>query len=260
MSASPYDALASFYDRVAGADDRDVALFGALARRVDAPVLELGVGSGRAAVPLALDGFSLHGIDASAAMLALAREHARAAGVRLRLHQADLCSYTLPERFGLVFCARDTFLHLTEPERQVAALRRAGGHLAAEGWLVLDLPALGGAWTDWEPGVRPLELTWSGEGPNGGAMQHFQTYTADAAAQIRHVTHLFDETDADGMVRRTTVSYDLRFVFPGELPLLVAAAGLRLEAVYGGYDLEPFAAGCERMIAVIAPMSDQQST
>ena len=247
-----YDALARFYDLVVPDVGADTEMYAAFARRRDGPVLELGVGTGRVAVPLARMGLTIWGIDASSAMLERAREKAASAGATLRLEQADLYAYELGERFGLIYCAADTFLHLCEPEHQVAALRSARAHLAPGGLLVLDLPALAGAWVDWEPGVRPLELLWSGPGLAGGTLQHFSTFMADPARQQRHVTHIFDETNAEGIVRRTLTSFDLRFIFPGELPLLVAAAGLRLDALYGGYELEPFDSSSERMIAVVA--------
>ena len=255
----PYDALARFYDVVVPDEGADTEMYAAFARRLDGPVLELGVGTGRVAVPLARMGLTVWGIDVSSAMLERAREKAAAAGAGLQLEQVDLRAYRLAERFGLIYCAADSFLHLCEPEHQIAALRSAGAHLAPGGLLVLDLPALAGTWADWEPGARPLELLWSGPGPAGGALQHFSTFTADPARQQRHVTHIFDETDTEGIVRRTLISFTLRFIFPGELALLVAAAGLRLDALYGGYELEPFDSGSERMIAAIAYPSRRTS-
>ena len=247
-----YDRIAPYYDLVTGAFDADIALYTSYARRLNAPVLELGAGTGRLMVPLARQGLVVFGIDASAAMLERARARAADAAVTLHLTRGDFCRYRFDERFSLIYCAVDSFLHLAEPERQLSALRRAGEHLADDGRLLLDLPALGGGhWHEWEPGVRPLELLWSGEGPNGRPLQYFVTFTADPASQRRHVIHIFDELDDDGTVRRTIAEYDLRFIFPGELPLLVQAAGLWLYDVYGGYDLEPFTSGCERMIAVI---------
>jgi SAM-dependent methyltransferase len=248
-----YDRIAAYYDWAVGDFDADVHLYAQFARRTDRPVLELAVGTGRVAVPLAAEGFAVTGVDTSAAMLEVARSKAAAAGVNLRLEQADLCGYRFVERFGLIVCAADSFMHLLAQERQIVALRRAGEHLALDGLLVLDLPAITtGRWGDWEPGVRPLELVRSGTGPNGTAIQHFQTFTADPTTQRRIVTHIFDETGDDGTVRRTSVSYDLRFVFPGELPLLAEAGGLRVDALYGGYELEPFESGCERMIAILS--------
>lgn len=250
--SDPYDVIAPFYDLVTAGDDADVALYAAFARRMDAPVLDLGTGSGRVAVPLAAEGHDVTGVDTSAVMLARARARADAAGVRLRLEHADLCGYRLDERFGLIVCAADSFLHLTEPARQIAALRLAGSHLAPGGRLVLDLPAPGAeGWTDWAPGIRPLDLVWSGTGPGGRPLQYFSTFTIDPATQTRRVTHIFDEIGDDGAVYRRTAAFALRFIFPGELPLLAGAAGLRVEAVYGGYDLEPFDAGSQRMVVVL---------
>jgi SAM-dependent methyltransferase len=252
----PYDVLAPYYDLISAGDGTDVPLYAGLARRSAAPVLELGVGTGRVAVALAREGLTVYGVDASEAMLARARAKAAAAGVTLRLERADLCAYRFVERFGLIVCAADSFLHLCTAERQIAALRLAGSHLAPGGALVLDLPAFAGGWWEWEPGVRPLELVWSGTGPNGRPVQYFTTFTADPADQRRHVTHIVDEIGANGLVRRVTADFDLRFIFPAELPLLVAAAGLHLDAVYGGYDLEPFDTDAQRMIAVITRTED----
>lgn len=255
--SEPYDAIAPYYALIVAEDELESAMYAGFARRTDAPVLELAVGDGRVAVPLARQGAAVHGIDSSAAMLERARDRAAAAGVRLRLAQAGMCDYRFAERFGLIYCAIDSFLHLCSSAGQLAALRLAGDHLCADGRLVLDLPALtSGRWSEWEPGVRPLELVWSGAGPDGGTVQYFTTFTADPTTQLRRVTHIFDEVDATGAVRRTCTGVDLRFIFPGELELLVAAAGLRLHAVYGDYDLSPFAAGCERMIAVITRHED----
>lgn len=249
----PYAALAPYYDLIAPAETADIALYAAFARRVEAPVLELGVGTGRVAVALARMGFRVIGVDVSPSMLAVARARAQAAGVHVELHQADADSYRFTERFGLIFSAADSFLHLNDTEHHLRALRLAGEHLAADGRLVLDLPAPGGGWGDWQAGVRPLELVWSGPAPEGGWLQHLVSWRVDAAAQVRTVTHILDHLGPDGTVRRRQVTHRLRFIFPAELVLLVAAAGLHLIERYGDYELGPFQDGCERMIAVIGP-------
>lgn len=247
-----YEPLAPFYDRLTGDVDDDLPMYESFARRLEAPVLELGVGTGRVAVRLARRGFAVTGIDRSEAMLTVARGKARAAGVALTLVRADLRSYRLPRRFGLILCAADGFLHLADTGAQIDALRCAAAHLAPNGRIVLDLPSLGGDWGDWRAGLRPLELVWSETLPDATTVQYFTTSTMDPAAQRRTVTHLLDTVDADGVVRRRVVRFHLRFIAPGELPLLAERAGLRLDAVYGGYDLEPFAGDCARMIAVLA--------
>ena len=248
----PYDRLARFYDLVAPEPD-DLDFYLSLAQRHAGSVLDWGVGSGRVALALAAAGVSVVGVDESAAMLARARERAAAQGLDVTLIAGDVATFACEQRFGLIICAADTFLHLTTPERQLAALQRGRAQLAEGGRLVLDLPALGaGDWDDWQSGVRPLELVWSGASDEGRPLQQFTTFVADGATQQRHMTHLFDELDADGRVTRTVVEFTLRLVAPAELPLLAAAAGLRVAALYGDYDLSPFATGCPRLLAVLA--------
>lgn len=252
--SDPYDLLARFYDLVAVNDDRDIDLFISYAERLDAPTLELGAGSGRVVVPLAARAIAITGIDRSEEMLRIARARCAAAGVTARLVQAEVTGYRFAERFGLIVSAADSFLHLETAADQLAALRLAREHLLPNGRLLLDLPALGaGGWDDWQPGARAAELVWSGIGPDGALLQHFQSYASDPATQVRRVTHLFDEFENGGSVRRTTVSYRLRFIFPGELPLLAGAAGLAVDDLYGDYDLRTYTSGCDRMIAVLRP-------
>ncbi len=80
----------------------------------------------------------------------------------------------------------------------------------------------------------------------------FTTFRADAAAQTRDVTDIFEEIAPDGSVRRVVTEYRLRFVFPAELRLLIAAAGLRIDVLSGSYALDPFDQYSERLIAVAA--------
>lgn len=253
MVTSPYDQLARFYDLVTGADGVDLEMYDAFARRLALPVLEMGVGTGRVALALARNGYAVWGIDQSAGMLAIARQRAAAEALTVQLLEADAGTVRLEQQFGLVFWAADGFLHLNDTAEQLQALQTAAQHLAPDGRLVLDLPAPVGTWADWEAGVRPLELIWHGIGPSGRPLQYFASTTVDASLQTRHVTHLFDELDETGRVQRTAVSFDLRFVFPAEARLLVQTAGLILDDLYGGYDLEPFTGGSERMIMVARP-------
>ena len=67
---------------------------------------------------------------------------------------------------------------------------------------------------------------------------------------MHHVTELYDEVSSEGNIRRTAVDYDLRFVFPAELELLLSISGLCLRDCYGDYDLGPFCADSERLICV----------
>ncbi|HLZ70789.1 MAG TPA: class I SAM-dependent methyltransferase [Dehalococcoidia bacterium] len=248
----PYRAIAPFYDRTLAGFEEDVPLYEAFARRLDAPVLDLGVGTGRVAMALAHGQRRIVGIDRSAAMLALAvRALRRRQADRVDLVRGDLRALPLRGGFGLILCACDSFLHLPNAEAQLETLRACRRLLHPAGRLVLDLPGPAGDWGDWAPGARPLVLDWSEAGP-GGRVSRFTTFRADAAAQTRDVTDIYEEIAADGSVKRVVAEYRLRFVFPAELRLLIVAAALRLDALYGSYELDGFDQYSGRMIAVAA--------
>lgn len=252
MTDDAYDTIARFYDRTLAGFDEDIDLYEAFARRSDAPVLELGVGTGRVALALARRGLRVVGVDRSVAMLAIARQAQAAAGLKnLTLDEGDMRAPGLEGRFGLILCARDSFLHLADTEDQLATLRAARALLAPGGRLVIDLPGPAGDWGGWASGAQPLALDWS-EATDTGRVSRYTTYRADAAAQTRDVTDIFEELALDGSVRRFVAEYRLRFVFPAEMALLLRLTGLRLDGHYGDYDLAPFAAGSERMIVVAA--------
>jgi ubiquinone/menaquinone biosynthesis C-methylase UbiE len=102
---SAYDAFAPIYDEWAAHMTEDVPFYVSLAREADGPVVELAVGNGRVAVPVAREtGRAVIGVDSSAGMLAAARERAAAAGVELDLRAGDMRGLELDEPAALVYC------------------------------------------------------------------------------------------------------------------------------------------------------------
>jgi SAM-dependent methyltransferase len=246
----PYEQLARYYDLALSGFGDDLALYGELARAAGGPVLELGAGTGRVANALARAGCDIIALDQAAAMLTAARTaRPRRVNKTPALVCGDMRRPPLRGAFGLILCARDTFLHLADASEQIATLAAARALLAPNGRLVLDLPGPASDLADWEPGARPLVLDWSREQGNT-RISRFVTFTANLATQTQAVTEVYEEVDAEGGVRRRFVEYLLRHVFPAELDLLLAAAGLRTADRYGGYGLEPFDAASERLIAV----------
>jgi SAM-dependent methyltransferase len=255
-----YDHIARFYEfGVSGFDD-DLGLYLGFAQRGLGSILELGCGSGRLLLPLARAGCPVVGVDSSAAMLDLARTRLSSfPEFHVGLVQADMCHLPLAGRFGLIFVALDGFLHLTSRDEQLGALRAARTVLEPRGVLVLDLPAPGGSdWGDWSAGVRPLVPVWSASIQDGSRVSKLSTFSADASAQTHLVTETYEQVERDGGVRKWVVEYLLRFVFPGELELLLEMAGFRLLERYGDYDLEPFGASSPRQICVAAAESVKQ--
>lgn len=247
-----YDQLAPFYDLAMAGFDADIGLYLGFARRLRGPVLELGCGSGRVAIELARAGISVVGLDRSPAMLALAREKlATEPDLPVTLLEADMRAFELGRHFALITLPLDGFLHLENQDDQLTCLRHIRDHLTRNGLLVLDLPSpASNPWEDWSPGVRPLVLAWSVALPRGARANKYSSFSADASTQTHLVTEIYERMDPTGSVRRWTVEYPLRYVFPVEIELLMRMAGLRVRARYGDYDLGPFAAESERQIVV----------
>src|SRR5207302_7839825 len=109
---SAYDRIARLYDPWSASVVEDVDFYVAEAVRSGGPVLELGVGTGRIAVPTAAAGVRVVGVDSSAGMLEVARERAEAAGVELDLRLGDLREPPVDETFALVTVPFRSLLHM----------------------------------------------------------------------------------------------------------------------------------------------------
>lgn len=182
---SVYDPIAGLYDEWSRTVREDVPFYVDLAVESGGPVVELGVGTGRIAVPTARAGVAVIGVDASPAMLEVCREAARSAGVSalVDLRPGDLRSPPVEERVTLVTCPFRAYLHLHDDAERVAALRAAhrllvpGGRLAFDVFApsARDISETHGRWIEREPGIheradwdaRRRRLDLSVRGPGG---------------------------------------------------------------------------------------------
>jgi SAM-dependent methyltransferase len=195
----------------------DVPFYVELAREAGGPVVELAVGSGRVAIPVAeAIGRSVIGIDTSPAMLAQARERAREAGVELDLREGDMQELVLDEPAALVYCPYRALLHLpTWADR-----RRTFERVAA---------AL-------EPGGR---FAW-----NAFAFDHAVAARLDGTWQDEPSPHSLRYAVGDNrvdIVLEGGGTSSLWWATKNEWLGLIDVAGLEVEALYGGFDRQPFA-------------------
>ena len=231
--ASTYgDRFADVYDDwyadvtdVAACTERLAAL---AAARGGGPVLELGIGSGRLALPLAERGLDVHGIDASAAMLK--RLRSKDGADALTLTEGDMADLDLPDPppFAVVFVAFNTFFNLGSAEGQRRCLARVAELLAPEGLLVLEafVPAESG---DSPAGTSVAPRRITADEVVLAVSEH------DTAAQTITGQHIH-VTEAGIRLR----PWHLRYAAPVELDAMAAAAGLHLEWRDGGWDGSPF--------------------
>jgi SAM-dependent methyltransferase len=244
-------ALARLYDLDLVDDPGDLDLYLALADRAEGPVLELAVGTGRLAIPLAEAGHLVTGVDLDPAMLDRARQRARgnAGEDRLTFVEADIVGLSLPDagRYGLAFVALNSLLVLPTRAAQRAALKAMADHLAPGGMAVVDV---------WLPDAEDLArfdgrimLEWPRLDPATGAIvtkagsaQH------DAASASITLTTIFEEGGQGGSTRRWVRRDRLRLISADELRGFAEDAGLVVELLAGGYDLGPMGPGSERAV------------
>lgn len=250
LHVAVYDALAR---EVPGGDD--IGFFHRLAETTAGPILELGCGTGRVAVPLAEAGHEVVGIDRSRPMLDRAERRRRSLAPevrrRLRFVEADMTDFRLGRRFGLVFAAFRVFMCLLDPASQRAALDRARRHLHPGGLLVVDVfdPLL-----DWlAPGPQPSRDVDEVLHPDTGRRVRVATFDRvnDPVDQRMTERWRFTELDDDDRVLREEVeTLTLRWTFRHELHHLLELAGFEVIAESSDYAGSPPAYGHE--IVVVA--------
>lgn len=251
------EAIARLYDLDLSADPGDVELFQALARRTGGPIVELAVGSGRIAVPLAEDGHHVVGVDLDPAMLARARARLSTAGARARsrleLVEGDLAdahanaAVRASGPYQLAILALNSILILNTPERQRAALRSMAGLLAPGGLAVVDtwipIPA------DLTAFDGRLSLDWLRTDPETGNEVAKQSAAwFDPVARVVTLVTLFDEGRPGEAPVRWARNDVLRFVTVDELISYATDAGLQVEQVAGDHELNPLAPGSDRAV------------
>jgi SAM-dependent methyltransferase len=255
MTGSAAAALARLYDLDLSEDPGDLDLLLALAARAGGPVLELGVGSGRLAVPLAEDGHEVTGVDLDPAMLARARDAADAAGKavsrRVRLVEGDARTVRLLDAGDYRLAAiplNSIFLMGTRADQQ-AAVATLAAHLGRGGLAMVD------AWLpDAEDLARydgRLVLEWVREDPGSGRTV---TKTGSAiyeptTASVRLTTIFEEGLPGEAPVRWVRVDR-LRLVTPDELVVFAETAGLEVETLAGDYELGRLEPGADRAVLV----------
>ena len=250
-------ALARLYDVDLVDDPGDLDLYLALARRTGGPILELGAGNGRIAVPLAAAGYRITAVDLDPAMLERARAAAAAAGpaveARIDLVEADLLDLRLPDAgaYALAFIALNTVFLLATRKRQRQAFRTIAAHLAPGGVAVVDI---------WLPDTDDLArfdgrmiFEYERTDPQTGT-----TVTKVAAARhdptsaVIELTSIFEEGRPGEPAVRWIRRDALRLIGADELRAMAEDAELEVEVIGGDYDLGPIRPGSDRAIIVAA--------
>jgi SAM-dependent methyltransferase len=185
--------------------------------------LELGIGTGRIAVPLAQRGIRVHGIDLSEAMVARLRPKPGAEQIDVTI--GDFATTTVEGRFSVAYLVFNTIMNLTTQNGQVACFQNVAEQLEPGGCFVIEVmvPAL----QRLPPGetVRPFDVTATHLG--------FDEYDVASQGLISHHYSVIDGN-------LNVVSMPFRYVWPSELDLMARLAGMTLRERWSGWRREPF--------------------
>jgi SAM-dependent methyltransferase len=197
----------------------------------DGAALELGIGTGRIALPLTQRGVRVHGIDLSEAMVAKLR--AKPGGAEIGVTIGDFATTRVDATFSLAYLVYNTINNLTSQDEQVACLANVAAHLVPGGCFVIE--------------VGVPKLRWLPPG------QNFVPFDVSP-------THLgFDEYDVlnQGLISHhyypaagRQVSMPFRYVWPAELDLMARLAGMSLRERWSGWKREPFTAESTKHVSV----------
>jgi SAM-dependent methyltransferase len=220
---SSYDAIAKLYDPWSASVVEDVAFYLEEARRSGGPVVELGVGTGRIAIPIAADGIRVIGVDTSRGMLDVCARRAALAGVDVDLRVGDLREPPVQKRVPLVICPFRSLLHMQTDDDRRRVLHSVRDLLVPGGRFVFDVFA---------PGAKDIETTherWLEREPG-----IYERAVWDENERTLTLTVRGEETE-------TTIA--LAWVGPEEWGALLSEAGFEIEACHGWFDRTPYAGG-----------------
>jgi SAM-dependent methyltransferase len=255
MEADRARILARFYDLDVRDVSYDAEIYLRFARESGGDVVELGVGSGRLAVPLALAGHRVVGVDHDRAMLARARKawdtaRGSIARDRLRLVAQDFRAFRSAERFSMAFMAVNTFLLAEDEAARMALLGLMRDHLEPGGRAVID------ASTPDEVELATfdgrLQLEWSRQDPEtGDEVAKVMSARHDPEAGTVTLTQLYEWTPAHGgPVSRVTRTDTVHLVSADQLGQLARRAGFGRVDLWEDHLLTPHGPGSHRVILV----------
>jgi SAM-dependent methyltransferase len=199
----------------------------------DGSALELGIGTGRIAVPLAQRGIRVHGIDLSEAMVSQLRR--KPGADRIGVTIGDFARATVEERFSVAYLVFNTIMNLTSQDEQVACFRNVAAHLRPGGCFVIEV------------GIPDLQRLPPGETVRAFTVTPerlgFDEYEIATQGLISH--HYWIE---DGELEVFAAPF--RYVWPAELDLMARLAGMSLRERWSSWNREPFTSDSRQHVSV----------
>src|ERR1041384_1134557 len=234
-TAEPYgEQIADVYDDwYKDYDEAAITMLAELARGRRA--LELGIGTGRIALPLVARGVEVHGLDASPAMVE--RLHAKPNGADVSVTIGDFTEVAVAGEFALIYIVFNTFFTLPTQDAQVRCFRNVAAHLAPGGCFLIEAFVPDVTRFDGGQTTRAVQVTTESA--------HLEVTQHDPVAQRSFSQHV---VITDGQVRLYPVQ--IRYAWPAELDLMAQLAGLRLRDRWSDWQRTPFTSASTKHISI----------
>ena len=235
-----YDRFAQYYDLEYGHKDDDIPFYLEIASKYGSPILEIGVGTGRIAMPLIQAGYHVVGIDSSIQMLRIgkAKQKQLNTSIQKYLHliAADMRLFSLNQLFPVCIVPFRTFLHNLTQQDQIRTLNCIKNSLAQNGILVIDLfvplyEIL--IKSGWEDTIPEEEF-------EGKKISVYIKVDHDPVMQLLKIKNTYNEILANGKSRQTQSYMTYRYIFRYEMEILLKLTGFEILEIYSFFNNIPY--------------------
>jgi ubiquinone/menaquinone biosynthesis C-methylase UbiE len=254
--ASIYDQWADIYDSVYSYVQEDIPFYIEEAQDTGGPVLELGCGTGRVAIPIARAGVEVVGLDFSKAMLDVAKRKAARLSKRaasLTFIHAEMQDFSLDNKFQLAIIPFRGFQSLLTVADEVETLLNIKRHLAPGGRLVFSIfvPDLN---MMVQEGDTPYHFRDVTDPATGISYVLWNQAQYDSFSQIMSIRTTIEEMDdASAVCRKLYRDFHLRYIFRWEMHHLLSSCGYEVLELFGNFDRSPFDDNSTEMVWIAAP-------
>ncbi len=200
------------------------------------PILELAIGTGRVAIPLAENGFKVTGLDLSESMMLMGKRKAEQAGVEIEWIKSDIRNFHLGRKFSLIIFPLNTICHFLELESLEGCLGCVKRHLLPNGAFVVDAFVPNPERLARDPRERFFNVEYE-DPEGGGVVKVYESNEYDPASQVNMVKFYYK---LPGQAQEREEELNMRMFFPQELEALLKYNGFRTVAKYGDYEETPF--------------------
>ncbi len=247
--ATTYDSLPLYANR------KDIQFYVDLCREVNGNVLELGCGTGRILVPVAMTGINIVGLDSSSHMLEQCRHHLNSQSedtrTRIELVHSNMTNFELNRKFDLIIIPFRPFQHLISIQEQVDCLKSVSKHLNENGLLVFDLFQVNFYMLCNPQSSEETEDVPMCALPDGKKLRRCSRIAqSHRAEQYNNVELIYYISDHNGLQERHVQSFPLRYFFRYEVEHLLSRTGFSIVQLFGNFDKSPLCDDSPEMIFV----------